>query len=96
MELFKDFIRPELLILIPVLYLIGTGIKRSEIRDKWIPWILGGCGIALASMYIFAMTPILVMADVLSAIFAAVTQGVLCAGASVYVDQLIKQSLISG
>ena len=92
MELFKDFIRPELLILIPVLYLIGTGIKRSEIRDKWIPWILGGCGIALASMYIFAMTPILVMADVLSAIFAAVTQGVLCAGASVYVDQLIKQS----
>lgn len=92
MELFKDFIRPELLILIPVLYLIGIGIKKSEIRDKWIPFILGGCGIALASTYIFAITPVLVLTDILSAIFAAVTQGILCAGASVYVDQLIKQS----
>ena len=33
-EAFKEFIKPELLILIPVLYLIGVGIKKSEVIRK--------------------------------------------------------------
>ena len=36
-EAFKEFIKPELLILIPVLYLIGMAIKKSEVKDKSIP-----------------------------------------------------------
>ena len=40
-EAFKEFIKPELLILIPVLYLIGIGMKKSEIKDKFIPLLLG-------------------------------------------------------
>ena len=34
MQQFTDFIKPELLILVPVLYLLGVGIKKSGVNDK--------------------------------------------------------------
>lgn len=93
MEMLKDLIRPELLVLIPVLYFIGLGIKKSAtIADKNIPILLGVAGIALATIYVAATTPPASGAEILSTVFAGVTQGVLCAGCSVYVNQIVKQS----
>lgn len=89
---FQQYIKPELLILIPVLYLIGMGIKQTAISNKHIPWILGVCGIALSSIYLLASEPIIGSQAVATALFTAITQGVLCAGASVYVNQIIKQT----
>jgi len=86
----KEFIKPELLILVPVLYLIGAGFKRSSFfADKWIPAALGGVGVALSCVYLAATAG---TGGVLMIIFTGFTQGVLCAGASVYVNQLIKQA----
>jgi len=93
MNNFQEFIKPELLILIPVLYLIGAGIKRSKIRDHFIPAILGVAGVILSGMYILAIEqPFADITNVFSAIFSAITQGILCAGASVYVNQIFKQA----
>lgn len=89
---FQEYIKPELLILIPVLYLIGAGIKKSNIADKYIPLILGGTGIILSVVYLLATEPIIGTQAVATAVFTAITQGILCAGASVYVNQLIKQA----
>lgn len=89
---YQDFIKPELLILIPVLYLLGVAIKKATIPDKYIPFILGFAGILLAGIYLFTVEPINGTQAVATAIFTALTQGVLCAGASVYVNQLIKQA----
>lgn len=89
---FQDYIKPELLILLPVLYLIGTAIKKSNIANKFIPWILGGVAVLLCGIWVFASTPIATGAEIAIAIFTAITQGVLIAGASVYVNQLIKQT----
>lgn len=89
---FQEFIKPELLILIPVLYLIGMAIKKSNIADKHIPFILGVTGVFLSGIYLFATDDIIGTRAVATAIFTALTQGILCAGASVYVNQLIKQS----
>lgn len=89
---FNEFINPELLILIPVLYLIGVGIKSSKIADKLIPLILGVCGIVLACIYVLSVNPIATPPALLTAIFTAITQGILCAGASVYANQLYKQA----
>lgn len=88
----QEFIKPELLILIPVLYFIGAGIKKSAITDALIPFILGVVGIILAGIYVFATDEIKGTQAVLTAIFTAITQGVLCAAGSVYTNQLIKQS----
>lgn len=89
---FQEFIKPELLILIPVLYLIGIAIKKSSVADKHIPWILGVVGVVFAGVYLFATEEIVGIQAVATAVFTAFTQGVLCAGASVYTNQIIKQS----
>lgn len=92
MENLQEYIKPELLVLIPVLYLIGVAIKSSNIADKFIPWILGGVSVALSAIWVFANGTISSGADIAMAIFTSITQGVLIAGASVYINQLVKQT----
>lgn len=81
-----EFLKPELLILVPVLNLIGLGIKHSKMNNRFIPLILGGVGIALAALYMLSVEPI-----GFSVAFSSVTQGILCAGLSVYANQIYKQ-----
>lgn len=91
-ECLKESIKPELLVLVPVLYLIGTVIKQSSIKSYLIPYILGGIGIVLCGLYVFAVTQIASWQEFLLAVFTSITQGILIAGASVYTNQLIKQA----
>lgn len=91
MEL-KEFIKPELLILIPVLYVVGIGLKKSKLSDTLIPLILGGIAIVLSAAWVIATSDISTLKDVAYALFISVTQGILSAGGSVYVNQLYVQS----
>ena len=90
-EILKEFVKPELLILIPVLYLIGAGLKNSIFKDNLIPIALGITGIVLSMIYVFATSTIAVKQDILMAIFISLTQGILVAGCSVYFNQIYKQ-----
>ena len=46
MELLEGYIRPELMLLVAVLYLVGSGLKRSrEVPDSLIPLLLGAFGV---------------------------------------------------
>lgn len=90
-EIFKEFIKPELFILIPVLYLIGVGIKKTALKDELIPFILGIVSVVFCGLYIFATSDIHTSKEIAMAIFTASTQGILIAGASVYCNQLFKQ-----
>ena len=89
---YQEYIKPELLILIPVLFFIGLAIKKSALGNKFIPFILGGIGIVLSALYLVATTPMSGTQEIATALFTAITQGILVAGASVYADQLIKQA----
>ena len=89
---FEEFIKPELLILVPVLYIVGIGLKKSKLPDKLIPLILGGISVILSSAWVIATSNILTLQDVAYSLFIAVTQGILAAGASVYINQLYIQS----
>lgn len=89
---YQEFIKPELLILIPVLYFVGMAIKKSPLKDEIIPLILGAVGILLSGIYLFAAEPIIGAQAVFTAIFTAITQGVLCAAAAVYSNQILKQA----
>ena len=89
---YQEYIKTELLILIPVLYFIGMGLKKSKIPDKFIPLLLGIASIALSAIWVFATSDVTCFKDVSLAVFISVTQGVLLAGASVYVNQLYIQS----
>ena len=90
-EILKEFVKPELLILIPVLYIIGVGLKNSKFKDNFIPVILGVVGILLSTIYVFATSEISGTKDILMGIFISLTQGILVAGCSVYFNQIYKQ-----
>ena len=84
--MFDEYIKPELLILIPVLNIAGEIIKQSKINDKYIPLILGIIGIILSSTIIISASEFTVQNLV-----AGIIQGILVAGTSVYADQIVKQ-----
>mgnify|MGYP003289565782 CR=1 FL=1 len=88
-----NYINPELIVLVPVLYVLGLMIKDSiATPNTAIPAILGGVGVLLAVAWCMAtVQPVGLWAIVLTLV-TAVIQGVLCAGAAVYADQLGKQS----
>lgn len=88
---FIEFIKPELLILIPVLYVVGVGIKKSKFLDKFIPLVLGGISIFLSGVWVISTSDISTLRDIAYALFVSITQGVLYAGGSVYFNQLHVQ-----
>lgn len=93
MEQITNYIKPELVVVAFVLYFIGMGIKKSEtIKDKYIPLILGAVGIVLCAIWVLGTCPLGTMQNVAIAAFTAIVQGVLVAGLSTYVNQIIKQA----
>ena len=93
MEQIMNYIKPELLILAPVLYLLGAALKKAQaFADKYIPLALGAAGVLLAVVWVLATTDMTGYKDALQAVFVALTQGILAAGCSEYANQLVKQS----
>lgn len=77
---FMDFIIEQAFILIPALYILGMMLKNTEKIEDWlIPWILLVVGV-IGSIAIMGFS------------VNAIIQGVLVVGATVYGNQLLKQS----
>lgn len=89
---YQDYIKTELLILVPVLYFIGIGLKKSKLPDKWIPVMLGATAVVLSAIWVIATGDISNVTEAAAALFTAITQGVLVAGSSVYANQLYVQA----
>lgn len=92
MEQLTNYIKPELLVVAVALYIIGVGLKKSvSVLDKYIPIVLGILGVVLCGVWVFANSPVGNAHEVAMAVFTAVVQGILVAGASTYVNQIVKQ-----
>ena len=75
------FIVEEGLIMIPVLYILGEIIKKTDIlENKWIPFVLLLISIALTPLLLSGYTP------------DNVVQAILVTGASVLANELKKQA----
>lgn len=89
---YTNYIKPELLVLIPVLIFIGYCLKTSAaVKDKLIPVLLAAAGVVLAAVYVLATTNIAAPQDGAQAVFTAIVQGLLCAAGAVFGDQIVKQ-----
>ena len=89
---YTTYIKPELLVLIPVLIFIGYCLKTSAaVKDKLIPALLAVVGVVLAAFYVLATTNIAAPQDGAQAVFTAIVQGFLCAAGAVFGDQIVKQ-----
>lgn len=92
MEQIMNYVKPELIVVAIVLYFVGMGLKKAQaVSDKYIPLILGGVGIVLCAVWVFATGPLATGQDIAMAVFTSIIQGVLVAGLSTYVNQIIKQ-----
>ena len=75
-----------------VLYLWACGLSRVKaVKDRYIPLINGGLGIVICGIYVLATSTCRSGQEIFMAIFTAITQGILLAGLSTYVNQIIKQ-----
>ena len=93
MEQIINYVKPELIVVAIALYFVGMALKQAQaVKDKYIPLILGGISIAICAIYVFATCACGTGQDVAMAIFTAITQGILIAGLSTYVNQIIKQT----
>lgn len=87
-----NYVKPELLIVSVVLYFIGSMLKQSKtVKDKYIPLILGVTGIIICALYVVATCNCSNSQQIAMALFTAITQGMLVAGLSTYVNELMKQ-----
>ena len=96
MDQITEYIKPELLVLIPVIYFIGIGLKKcSWLTDRMIPIVLGIIGILLSSIYVMATSAPTWKNwyDIMIAVFTAIVQGVLVAGCSTFINQIYKQAI---
>jgi len=86
-----DYVRPELLVVAIVLYFLGNWIKQGEfIQGRYIPLALGFLGVLICGLYIFATGEFVTTQDIEMAVYSSITQGILVAGLSTYIHQLIK------
>lgn len=93
MEQILNYVKPELLVVVVALYFFGMGLKKAQtVKDKYIPLILGVIGIALCAIWVLGTSPLNTGQDIAMAIFTAIVQGILVAGLSTYINQVIKQT----
>ena len=90
MEQIMNYVKPELIVVAIALYFIGMGLKSAQ-AVKYIPLILGGVSIVLCAIWVLATGEFAGSKDIAMAVFTAITQGVLVAGLSTYVNQIVKQ-----
>ncbi|MGN1165058.1 MAG: phage holin family protein [Lachnospiraceae bacterium] len=92
MEQIMNYVKPELVVVAIVLYFIGVWLKQAAfIKDKYIPLVLGIAGIFVCGIWVMATASFATAQDIALAVFTAIVQGILVAGLSTYVNQIIKQ-----
>lgn len=92
MDQIMNYVKPELIVVAVALYFLGVALKQAQsVKDKYIPLILGGVSIVLCAIWVLATSEIRNGQQVAMAIFTAITQGILVAGLSTYVNQIKKQ-----
>ena len=92
MDQIMNYVKPELLIVAIVLYFVGMWLKQAAfIKDKYIPLVLGIVGIFVCGIWVVSTATFATGQDIAIAIFASITQGILVAGLSTYVNQIFKQ-----
>lgn len=92
MDNLMEFVKPELLVVAVVLYFLGMALEKAQaVKDKFIPLILGGVGILICGIYVFATCSCNGIGAAAMALFTSITQGILVSGASYYVHQVATQ-----
>lgn len=87
-QILLDYIKPELLVLVPILWYFGTKIKASKKIEDWaIPFILMGISVLIALSYVLIISGLNGMA-----VWVGTMQGLAIAALEGYLYQVYKQA----
>ncbi|WP_195542932.1 phage holin family protein [Massiliimalia timonensis] len=89
-ELLNEYIRSELIVVIPVLYFLGRILRRSKVLCKRIPGILLVVSLAVTALYTFSVCDVSSLKNFYACLFSIVTQGVLLTGGSMFIHEMVK------
>lgn len=77
-------------------YYLGTLVKKTRIKDEYIPFILTAFAIALVLMGELAGTEAFGERQLVQAVRNSIVKGLVVAMSAVYVNQIIKQNRKKG
>ena len=77
----------NVIVITVLVYLVGLGVKATNINNKWIPVICGGVGVILGIVALAIGMPDFPAADYLTAAAVGAASGLAATGA----DQAFKQ-----
>lgn len=77
----------NVIVITVLVYLVGIGVKATNINNKWIPVICGGVGVALGIVALAIGMPDFPAADYLTAAAVGAASGLAATG----MDQAFKQ-----
>ena len=74
-EMIQEFIDPQLLIVVPMLWGIGMAIKKSTIKNRFIPAVLLVCSCLVVVLHLMGVNMLTDSQAVAACIFAGISQG---------------------
>lgn len=90
LEVLNQYIRSELMVLVPVLYFVIKILKKSRVNDRYIPLLTCTLSVALSGIYTFSMVCGFTLHSVLLSVFSSITQGIILAGCALFSAVLVK------
>lgn len=93
-DLINKYVRSELLVLIPVLYIIAKVMDQSKIQNKYIPVILMVISVICSGVYTFSTVEIPNYRGILFAIFTSFVQGIILSGGAIFSGILMQSSML--
>lgn len=92
-DVIKSMMDPEIYSLAIALYFFGIHLRNSKrFKNSSIPIILGIVSMIFVFLHLLVTREIKGVQDIANAIFVTFVQGILCASAAVYANQIFKQA----
>ena len=83
---FSDYLKPELAMLIPVLYTAMQIFRRLHLTEKALTAVVTVLSLTLCALRVFSTCEVCAANQALAAVFTSVTQGLIVSGAVIFGD----------
>ena len=74
-DMIQQFIDPQLLIVVPMLWGIGMAVKKSTIENRFIPAVLMVCSCMVVMIHLVSTNRLADRQAVAACVFAGISQG---------------------
>ncbi|MEG0264797.1 MAG: phage holin family protein [Erysipelotrichaceae bacterium] len=86
----NEYVKSELLVIVPVLYVIARFMDTSKVPNDKIPYVLMIVAVILSGFYTFATIDLKSFQAILMAIFSTIVQGILLSGSAIFSGILLQ------